>query len=95
MGVQSLEPERLEGVKKKLISAWEAFDTAYDGLVAILIKDETLAAEMEEKDEEQRYLDATVAGLDEDLEGTIAQRRRGQVTQRLQQERQAENERLQ
>ena len=75
LGVQSLEPKRLEGLKRKLISAWEAFDTAYDEIVAILIEDKTLAAEKEEKDEEHKHFNATVAGLEDDLEGTIAQRR--------------------
>ena len=74
LGVLNMEVDRLEGAKKKLNSAWDAFDTAYDGLIAILIEYDTQAVEKEEKDEEQRTFEITIAGLDDDLERIIAER---------------------
>ena len=95
LGVLNVEVDRLEGAKKKLNSALDAFDTAYDGLIAILIEDDTQAVEKEEKDEEQRTFEITIAGLDDDLDRIIAERNRDHGAQRLQQERQAEADRLQ
>ena len=87
---QSVSTERLEGTKRKLNDAWEAFDIAYDGLVDIQIEDETQAADKGEKDDEQVNLKARVVGFNDNLDGTIAQRSQDREVQQLQHEKQAE-----
>ena len=89
---QNVGAERLEETKSGCIAAWDEFKAAYDVLADAQSEDEAQARDAEEKEQEFGNLEVSYRDLLGKLADARASRGRARDDQRLQQERQADEQ---